>query len=296
MATIVMTFRINAKNFGRLEQVIWIVVSAAFLYIEIYSITLDRAESASRDLHSHMEERAKFQAVIDQGHAINEKQKEEQKEEQQKFAALLKQSGRSIKDLGEVANKVSEAVSFSSGGDTFPEIFPYELITDDGKQRIGFGLSKHGEYPLFDLRLDVGRPYSVSKENNQEEIFGAQCKFSEINGNWSRPLLAISMDGESSAYFTATMFARNGRWDEVFDIRRVNNKFISRWVIFQTTQFSGPQSKVLLDMAYQDFPLEHRHDTLQPFPNNVLLIPDISQRRKVIPEFILDIRDCNGFW
>ncbi|HEV2484619.1 MAG TPA: hypothetical protein VGT08_03715 [Terracidiphilus sp.] len=291
-----MTFRINARNFGRLEQVTWIVLSAAFLYIEISSITLDRVENVSRDLRSHAVERAGFFAVIEQGRAINKKQMEEQEEEQQQFKALLRQGGRSIKDLGKVASRVSEGVSFASGGDTFPEIFPYELKTDDGRQKVGFGLSKRGQYPLFDLRLDVGRPYSVSKENNQEKEFGTECKFPEINGNWSFPLLAASMEGESSAYFTATMFARNGRWDEVFDVRRVDGKLVSRWVLFQTTQFSGPQSKVLSDLADQNFPPEHRHDALQPFPNGVLPIPDISQRAKVIPDEVLGKRECTGFW
>jgi hypothetical protein len=235
MAAVVMTFRINARNFGRLEQVTWILLSAAFLYIEISSITLDRVENASRDLSSHMEERARFQSAIEQGRAINERQKEEQREEQQKFAVLLKQGGRSIKDLGKVANKVSEGVSFASGGDTFPVIFPYELRTDDGRQKVGFSLSKQGAYPLFDLRLYVGRPYSVSEDNNQEEGFGAQCKFPEINSNWSHPLMAASMDGENSAYFEANMYARNGKWDEVFDVRRVDGKFVTRWVISDDT-------------------------------------------------------------
>jgi hypothetical protein len=243
-----------------------------------------------------MEERARFQSAIEQGRAINERQKEEQREEQQKFAVLLKQGGRSIKDLGKVANKVSEGVSFASGGDTFPVIFPYELRTDDGRQKVGFSLSKQGAYPLFDLRLYVGRPYSVSEDNNQEEGFGAQCKFPEINSNWSHPLMAASMDGENSAYFEANMYARNGKWDEVFDVRRVDGKFVTRWVIFQTTQFSGPQAKVLLDLADQSFPPEHRHDALQPFPNHVLQIPNISQRGKVIPEEILGKRECAGFW
>ena len=243
-----------------------------------------------------VEERARFQAVIEQGRAINKEQKEEQKEEQQKFAALLKQGGRSIKDLAKVANKVSEGVSFASGGDTFPAIFPYELRTDDGRQKVGFGLLKQGKYPLFDLRLDVGRPYSVSTENNQEQEFGAECKFPEINGNWSFPLLAVSMEGESSAYFTASMFARNGRWDEVFDVRKVDGRLVVRWVLFQTTQFSGPNAKVLLDLADQNFPPEHRRDALQPFPNNVLQIPNISQRTVEIPDEILGKRWCTGFW
>ena len=296
VAAVVMSFRINAQNFERLEQAIWIVLSAAFLYIEISSITLDRAENDLRESRSRMEERARFQAVIEQGQAINEKQKEEQSEERQKFAALLKQGRRSIKDLAKVATNVSEGVSFTSGGDTYPTIFPGEVRTDDGRQRIGFYLLKRGKYPLFDLRLDVGRPYSVSTENNQEQEFGAECKFPEINGNWSFPLLAVSMEGESSGYFTASMFARNGKWDEVFDVRKVDGKFVSRWVIFETTEFSGPNSKVLLDLADQNFPPEHRHDALQPFPNGVLQIPNISQRTVVVPEVILGKRWCTGFW
>jgi hypothetical protein len=285
MAAVVVTFRVSAKSFGRLEQVVWILLSAAFLYIEIASITTDRAE-----------ETARFQAVIDQGRALNEKQEEEQMEQRQKFAALIKQGGDSIKDLGVVANKVSEGVSFASGGDTFPEIFPYEVRTDDGRQRVGFAMSKRGKYPLFDVRLDVGRPYSVSKENDQEADFGTQCKFPEINGNWSFPLMAASMDGESSAYFTATTFARNGRWDEVFDVRRVEGKLVSRWVVFLTTKFSGPGSKVVSDLADQGFPLEHRHDALQPFPNHALPIPDISQRGKMVPDVIFGAKECTGFW
>jgi len=88
------------------------------------------------------------------------------------------------------------------------------------------------------------------------------------------------MDGESSAYFEASMFARNGKWEEVIDVRRVDGKLVSRWAIFQTTDFSGPHSKVLLDLADQAFPPEHRHDALQPFPNDALALPSISQQQK----------------
>jgi hypothetical protein len=295
-AAVVMAFRINAKDFRRAEQIVWIVLSAAFLYIEISSITRDRAETVANDLRNRSEERAKFEAVIEQGRVINEKQKEESKEQQQKFTALLSQGGRSIKDLEKVASKVSEGTSFASGGETYPTIFPYQLTTEDGRQRIGFSLSKQGKYPLFDLRLNVGRPYSVLKENNQEEISGVSCKFPEINGNWNFPLLAASMDGESSAYFTASMYARNGTWEEVFDVRRVDGKFVSRWVIFQTTEFSGPLSKILLDLADQNFPPEHRHDALQPFPNGSLPLPDVSQQQKAIPDLVLSKRQCTGFW
>ena|ERR1035437_3626909 len=296
MAAIVMAFRINREDFGRPEQIVWIVLSAAFLYVEISSIRTDRAETAANEIRNRSEERAKFEVVIEQGRALNEKQKEEQQQQQQKFSALLKQGGHSIKDLQDVATEVSEATSFASGGETFPVIFPYELTTEDGKQRVGFALSKRGKYPLYDLRLNVGRPYSVSSESTQENTYGAECKFPEINGNWTRPLLAASMDGDNSAYFTASMFARNGRWDEVFDVRRVDGKLVSRWVIFQTTDFSGPLSKVLLDLADERFPPEHRHDELQPFPNKSLSLPDISQRKSAIPDVVLSQRDCAGFW
>jgi len=295
-AAVVMAFRINATNFGRAEQILWIVISTAFLYVEISSITSDRAETAANDLRNRSEERAKFEAVIVQGRAINEKQKEEQSEQEQKFAALLKQGRRSIKDLDAVASKVSEGTSFASGGDTYPSIFPYQLTTEDGRQRVGFGLSKQGKYPLFDLRVSVGRPYSVAKENNQEATFGASCKFPEMNGNWSHPLLGASMDGENSAYFEASMYARNGNWEEVIDVRRVEGKLVSRWVIFRTTEFSGPQSNVLLDLADQNFPPEHRHDVLQPFPNDSLLLPNISEQQKAIPNLILSPKQCAGFW
>jgi len=296
VAAVVMAFRINAKNFGRAEQIIWIALSAAFLYVEISSIAADRTEASANEIRNRSEERAKFEAVIEQGRAINAKQSEDQKVQERKFAALLKQGGRSIKDLEDVAGKVSEGTSFASGGDTYPSIFPYELITEDGRQRVGFGLSKQGKYPLFDLRVSVGRPYSVSKENNQEELFGTSCKFPEMSTNWNFPLLAASMDGESAAYFEADMFARNGKWEEVIDVRRVEGKLVSRWVIFQTTDFSGPKSKVIEDLADQTFPPDHRHDVLQPFPNGALPLPDISQQQKAIPNLILSPKQCAGFW
>jgi hypothetical protein len=278
------------------ERMWWSILMIACFALELRTIYLDQSQHDHEQQQSRCEETAKFEAVIEQGRATNERQKEEQKEQEQKFAALLKQGGRSIKDLEGVASKVSEGTSFANGGDTYPSIFPYQLTTEDGRQRVPFGLSKQGKYPLFDLMVSVGRPYSVSKENNQEETFGASCKFPEMNANWNFPLLAASMDGESSAYFEASMFARNGKWEEVIDVRRVDGKLVSRWVIFQTTDFSGPHSKVLLDLADHAFPPEHRRDTLQPFPNDSLPLPEISQQKKAIPDLILRPKQCAGFW
>ena len=74
---------------------------------------------------------------------------------------------------------------------------------------------------MFDVEITVGRPYFVAEEGHQTQIVGTIRRFTELNGMSSHPLLFVSMKGEDSAIYSATMRARNGTWEEVIDVRRV---------------------------------------------------------------------------
>jgi hypothetical protein len=77
-------------------------------------------------------------------------------------------------------------------------------------------------------------------------------------------LAAAVNDRTDSAYFEASLYSRNGEWNEIFDVRRVAGKLISRWVLYAPPARGMTPSKVVLDLADTGFPAEHRHDTLQP--------------------------------
>lgn len=286
LVAVVISFRITANDFTRYEQAIWIILCAMFLYAEISSITTDRTETEARELIKRNEEREQFAAVIRQERDLNEKQKDEQIEQRQKFADLLEQGHRYIKNLKLVASNVAQATSFTSGGDSFPIVFRYELKMDDGAQRVGFDVQKQGKYPLYDLSVSVGRPYLTSPRSY--ELPGTTCKFSELNGSVSTPLLAASVEGEDSVYFEAEMASRNGRWNEVIDVRRSGKKLVSRWVVFESKNYGGSPYKVIFDLADADFPPEHRHDTLHDASNSIysLQLPDVSQRSRSLPDVI----------
>lgn len=140
VAAIVMAFRIVSKDFGRVEQAVWIALSAIFLFAEIRAIAADREQTARQEIVIRREERDKFEALLEQGRAINLAQKGADVEQQKKFAdqrrrlsALLSQGARSIDDLSKVAASVSEATSYAGGGSSYPAVWPYELTLDDGR-------------------------------------------------------------------------------------------------------------------------------------------------------------------
>jgi len=287
VSTIVMTFRITSPNFGRPERVLWILLSGVFLCVELLAISTDRNSTANRELRDRADDRTRFQAIVDQGSQINRKQNEDEDEQRKKFKALLGQEERVIKDLGNVASSVTEATSYGSGGSSFPVVFPGEVTLDDGTQRIGFYTTKQGKFPLYDLKMSVGRPYINDGPNRSLIIYGAQCKYAELNGDWSIPALAVSIGNENSAYFTASFWARNGAWDEVIDVRRVGGKLVSRWVLYQAN--TSPL-KVVLDLADARFPAEHRHDSIYPFAS--LLVPEKRQRQTSLPDVPFRPSEC----
>ena len=292
VVAIVISFRATANNFKGPEQTIWIILSVVFLCAEISFIKADRVETDARERRNRAEEREKFESIIEQGKTINRQQSANLIEQRSKFSALFKQGERSIGDLKDVAKRVDETTSVASGGNSFPEIFPGLVTTDDGLRRMGFYLHKHGKYPLFDLEITVGRPFLTTVQNHVMSIPGALCRYGEINDNTTFPLMATALNHESAAYFTANMTARNGAWDEVVDVRRVGDTFKSRWVIYQAEEYSGPHLKAILDLADAGFPIEHRHDLLHPVSS--LEIPDGSLKKSRGTDVVFRPQECKA--
>jgi hypothetical protein len=189
VVAIVMAFRIVSEDFGRIEQVVWICMSVVLLFAEINAIGRDRTVQEARERRDRDTQMLEFQRILDQGSAINRRQEDELNEQRAKFSALLNQGRASIRKMSKVADDVRDAGSYASGGDTFPYLFPGEITLEDGRRMLGFYLNKHGKYPLYDLLVLVGRPFVSDAQNRSLAIPGAQCRYPELNGNWSIPNL-----------------------------------------------------------------------------------------------------------
>ena len=157
------------------------------------------------------------------------------------------------------------------------------MNTGDGKERLGFTFQARGRYPLFDVHVAVGRAYSVPNPTKEMVVTGTNCNLGESGVNKSTPLIAIPMDGEDAAYFVAEMGARNGFWEEVIDVRRVDGKITSRSEVVQLKNPEGPQK--VLDIADEDFPQAHRYDVL--YSPLFLPLPDMSQHGRLAHDQVL---------
>ena len=186
------------------------------------------------------------------------------KNSQQQFDATIKRSDA-------IATKTAEAASFASGGNSFPVVTAYVVTQNSGVMQLGFSLSKQGKYPLYDLVVSVGRPYQTSPTSTSLE--GTTFRSDEYN-YLNKPLLFQALPSESVAYYTASMWARNGNWEEVIEARRIGSHFVFRWVLYGSETPNVTPSKLVFDLADMDFPASERHNDIYP-----LKVPKLPQAR-----------------
>ncbi len=278
-----MSFRPGEPKFKRLEQPLWIALAAVLLIIEIHAITFDRRQSELREIQNRAEDRAKFAALLDRGNQIANQQTVEEADQRRKFSALIEQGQKAASSLQKVASSVVDAASYASGGGSYPVVAPGSVTLEDGTKRIGFYLTKMGKYPLYDLHIFVGRPYAVSGPGHETQWLGTWRSFPEVDDNTTYPLLFSSIVGEAQAYFIVNATARNGRWDEIVDVRSSGGSSRSRWVIYKDGPFTAA-NKLIVDLADSGFPSQFRHIPI--YPLDILKLPALSQRHIVIPDVI----------
>jgi hypothetical protein len=191
-------------------------------------------------------------------------------ETERQFEAAIRRSDA-------IMTKASEAVAFASGGDTFPEVFPAIVTQADGMMEIGFYLSKQGHHPLYALTVLVGRPYKAS-EPNQTRTPGTSFKLSEYDQPISYPIRFEPLPREEVAYYTASMSARNGLWEEVIEARRIGPKTFLRRAVFGLTLPGVTPDKQLLDLADSGFPSAERHTPI--YPLNIQALPPYDATTK----------------
>ena len=184
-------------------------------------------------------------------------------ETERQFEATMKRSDA-------IMTKANEAVAFASGGHSFPVVFPAVVTQANGMMKIGFYLSKQGSYPLYALTAFVGRPYKAS-EANQTRTTGTSLKLSEYNQPTSFAILFEPLPREEVAYYTASMSARNGPWEEVIEARRVGPKIFLRWTVFGQSLPGVTPDKQLVDLADSGFPTAERHIPI--YPLNIQELP-----------------------
>ena len=136
--------------------------------------------------------------------------------------------------------------------------------------QIGFYLNKQGKYPLYGLTIFVGRAYRAS-EPNQTRIIGTSFKQDEYNRPASIPIFFDPLPNEDLVYYTATMSARNGMWEEVMEARRVGQQTFLQWVVYGQDSPGVTPNKQLLDLADSGFPPSFRH--LPIYPLNISTLP-----------------------
>ncbi len=117
----------------------WFVVFGAFLVLEITTLYEQRAEDAETAKKDQVAENNRFVRLM--------------KVQQDSFAAVLQRTQQefemSMRRSNSILRKTEEAISFTSGGDCFPVVFPYEATENSGVKELGFSLSKQGKYPLI---------------------------------------------------------------------------------------------------------------------------------------------------
>jgi hypothetical protein len=238
----------------------WLLIFFAVMGFEIGNLFHDRAENQQKESDRRKEE----QAAV----------RENRRSEDERFAGILASSQEQFEETisrsTRIMNKTEEAVSFASGGNSFPSIFPGVVTQSGGERQIGFNVQKIGKYPLYDLTVMIGRPY-VNGETIQ--LFGVTKKFGEIHDVASYPLIFEPFPKDRIEYFMASMASRNGNWYAVIELFTVNQVVTARWIVIGDPK--GVAKKPLIDLADQGFPSPERHRSLYPFPG--LLLPDISR-------------------
>ena len=238
MAALVLTIR----EMPYVYKCLWLLLALGFLIVELRAIRKDRSDNQTAQAEARRHEDDRFAEILSKN--------------QREFAATMERSDA-------IVRKSEEIASFASGGSTFPEVFPRMVKQADGKNTIGFYLNRHGVYPLYALRVSVMRPYR-SKEPNQTHGTGALFKLDEYNTQASYPLYFLPLPGENVAYYSASMSARNGQWEEVIQARKVGQKTLFRWVIFGQSVPGVTPDKKLVDLA----------DATTPSLQNSKALPD----------------------
>jgi hypothetical protein len=173
---------------------------------------------------------------------------------QSQFSATMKRSNA-------IMRKTETAVAFISGGDSFPVVWPHI----SGADSIGFTLNKFGGYPLYGLSVFVIRPFrTFPPELNQSHGSGASVKIDEYNDSSSHAILVQPTPRDEVTYYSASMSARNGLWEEVIEIRLIDGAPVFRTVLFGSDHPGFMPNKKLLDIADQTFPAAHRRDQIYP--------------------------------
>jgi hypothetical protein len=247
----IMTFR----EMRHTQKVMLTIGIFGLMGIELRDIRKDRIKSDSDQAAALRENRDGFGSIANGlKNAINESQ--------QQFEATMKRSDAII-------SKAAEAASFASGGDSFPLVFPAMVTQANGIEQIGFYLNKQGGYPLYGLSVYVWRPYR-NLEANQTHGRGTTFKLEEYDTSTAYPISFQPLPNEAVAYYSASMSARNGQWEEVVEVRRVKSKIVLRWVLFGSAPGITP-SKQLMDLADSGFPASVRHT--QIYPLNIAALP-----------------------
>jgi hypothetical protein len=197
--------------------------------------------------------------------------------------ALIALTIISVRDIRKDAAKSEDVVGYVSGGNTFPMIFPYVVTQPDNSHQIGFSFSKHGKYPLYAVKVIVGRPYRAA--SNTIQTFGVKREFDEINSNINIPLRFENFPAETVTYYEADMWARNGMWQEVIEARKLGLTYVFRRVLCVSDPPGTTGYRQVFDFADEEFPNEYRHERI--FPLDVTRLPDVEQRNPHEPPTLI---------
>jgi hypothetical protein len=266
----IMTFRAMEHT----QKFLLTLAIFAFVGVELRNIHSDRVKANADQAAALKENRDGFAAIAsdlrialkqsgDGFAAIADGLKTVIADNERKFEATMKRSNAII-------SKANEAAAFASGGDTFPEVFPALVHQANGVVELGFYLTKRGRYPLYGLTVFVGRPYRVTQPN-QTRTLGTSFKLNEFNREATYPILIVPLPSEDVAYYTASMSARNGMWEEVIESRKVGARTFLRWTLFGEGSPGVTPNKQLEDLANSGFPSAERHISI--YPLNIEALP-----------------------
>jgi hypothetical protein len=249
----------------------WVAVFGILLVAEITTLYEQRADDQESDRKNRREENDRFAGLL--------------KTQQESFGTVLSGNQRqfeaTLKRFDAVLAKSQEAISVTTGGNTFPFVMPADNPMPDGKHEIGFWLQRQGGYSLYRVWVYVWRAYRSRSDPKQSRGSGTSMRRDEFGtGAGSVFIASFPEPVESPTYYVADMTARNGQWEEIIEVRAIGSTHTSHYAVYGSTSLNygmfGPYTKIL-DLADSDFPPSSRKDLVYPIDPQLLPLEPLTQ-------------------
>lgn len=207
------------ETMGRWEKAGWTLVMFALMGIELRSIYMDRADNEAKQKTARAELLANFQGIAD---GI----KSEIATSQTEFAATMKRSDTILGGVG-------ENIKIANGGDSYayiqmsPTNGGFDLyVIQDGNYHLLDTIGRVTDLDKFDVAIKAGQLIDRSKYefalNPMPLLYRGRAMMVGT--------LPVPADNDYER-FNISLFARNGVFEELYRLKRVNGAWTSAMMV-----------------------------------------------------------------